>query len=95
MPVKTEEERALLYRANNDARVVYRMNQLAALQGDYTAFVELWENYRVVYDWTNYVAGEDGDFLTIEDYYTDGLKDMDGNASASAVHLRHVRRPNR
>jgi hypothetical protein len=93
MPVKTENERALLYREQNDRRIEYRLNQLRQLQGNAAAFAELWKNYRVVYDATNYIEGEDWlreeDFMAIFDYDND-----DGNISASRVHLRHVRRPN-
>ncbi len=96
MAVKTEEERALLYRRQNENRIAFRQNQMAQLQGSYEAFVELWKNYRVIYDPTNYIEGQpDEDFMAIEDYYTDDQKDIDGNASASAIRLRHARRPNR
>jgi hypothetical protein len=96
VPVKSEDERAILYREQNDRRIAFRMSQLAALQGSFDALVELWRNYRIVYDPTNYIEGQPHeDFLAIEDYYTDGQKDYDGNASASAVHLKHARRPNR
>jgi hypothetical protein len=96
MPVKSEDERAILYREQNDARIAFRMSQLERLQGSYDALVELWRNYRVIYDVTNYIEGQpDEDFLAIEDYYTDGQRDYDGNPSASAVRLKHARRPNR
>jgi hypothetical protein len=95
MAVKSEEERAVLYREQNEARIVFRQNQIAQMQGSYAAFVELWKNYRVVYDVTNYIEGQpEEDFMAIEDYYTDGQKDYDGNASASSVRFRHARRPN-
>ncbi|HSZ70237.1 MAG TPA: hypothetical protein VK756_07735 [Solirubrobacteraceae bacterium] len=94
MPVKSEDERAILYRNQNDARIAFRANQIRALAPDPAAFELLWRNYRKVYDPTNYIEGEDylreEDFMAIFDYDND-----DGNISASQVHLRHVRRPNK
>jgi len=92
MAAKTENERAILYRDNNDARIRYRHAQLAGLQGSHAAFVALWDNYRVVYDKTNYIEGQpEESFMAIEDFYTDGQKDY-GSLSGSTVRLPHVRR---
>jgi hypothetical protein len=93
VPAKTENERATLYRDLNDRRIAYRANQIRALMPDPAAFEALWENYRRVYDPTNYIEGEgylrEEDFMATFDYDND-----DGNISASQVRLKHVRRPN-
>ena len=95
MAVKSEEERALLYRDNNDAKIVFRQAQLAQLAGSRAALEALWKSYRAVYDRTNYIEGQpDEDFMSIEDFYTDGQKDYDGSTSASPIRLRHTRRAN-
>jgi hypothetical protein len=81
-----EAAKAILYRDQWDARIAFRANQLRRFSGSREAFRQLWDNYRAVYDRTNYIEGQpEEDFLTPYDI------DDDGSISASTVRLPHTR----
>jgi hypothetical protein len=81
----TDDERAVLYRDQWDARIAYRANQLRALQGSRDAVRALYASFRPVFDRTNYIEGQPyEDFMTVYDI------DDDPAISASQVRLPHT-----
>lgn len=85
----TEEEvKATLYRKQWDSRIAYRSNQLRRFSGSLEAFTLIWENWRVIYDPTNYISnvpGEEGSYLTPYDF------DDNGAISSTNVRLHGTR----
>lgn len=61
-----EEQRAQQFRDTWDARIAYRFRQLRALSGSTSARRALQDNYRPVYDPSNYIDGipDSGGFMT-------------------------------
>ena len=85
-----EERRALAFREKWAARIRYRYNQVRALAGSPSALRQLHEDFRPMYDPTNYVAnvGEMGE----GGFYTPLDLDADGSASGADISLPGVER---
>ena len=83
-----EEEKAILYRDNWDAKIIYRQNQLYAYQGSYAAYQALWEEWYGMYEPTNYInetPGNEGGWISPMEY------DQNGAISSSTVRLPFTR----
>lgn len=90
MPLQTssiEEQRALAYRAQWDARIAFRATQLRALAGSPAEFERIWENYRVVYDPTNYIRNAESE----QEFFTPYDVDDPPDYSSTEIRLRNTR----
>lgn len=83
-----EERKAILYRQQWESRIQFRQNLIRRLQGQSGAFQLLWENWRVPYDPTNYIAEaplEEGSYITPFEL------DQNGQISSTTIRLAGVR----
>jgi hypothetical protein len=85
-----ENAKAKLYRDNWDARIAFRANQLRQLAGSRTAYQELWEAFRPIYDPFNYIEGEEQ-----VEFFTPYDVGDDGRISSASVRLPHTTRAGR
>lgn len=85
-----DEQRALAFREQWAARIRYRANQVRALAGSPSARRQLHEDFRPMYEPTNYIDGVgpmgEGGFYTPLDL------DADGSASGAGITLPGVER---
>ena|ERR1700686_233637 len=82
----SENEKAILFRNQWDARIAYRANQLRALSGSAAAFDDLWETYLPIYSPFNYIDGEEQ-----VEFFTPFDVPDDGEISSSPIRLRGTR----
>jgi hypothetical protein len=88
-------ERAIRYRDETDARISFRANILRRLRGSGSAWEQLWNSWRPIYDKTNYIETpseggmptpfDDGSYMTPYDI------DDNGAISSSPLRLRNTR----
>lgn len=86
-----EEQKAIIYRNQWDARIAYRANQLRMLSGPPNEFERIWQNYRHVYDPTNYIQANE----EYTEFFTPFDIDDSGGISKSEVKLRGAKQSRR
>ena len=90
-----EQDKAVRYREETDARITYRGDILRRLRGSAMAFEALWDAMRPIFDKTNYIQtpGEGGNPGAFDDgsYETPYDIDQNGAIYSSPVRLRNAR----